>query len=176
MKISAEKLAALQRGADFMNSPPAQDLLAVVATIDDILRRAVDPQGRNSPIAARLAARVKLGTATPAEIGDVLTLAANPDFVPPGFLAAFQRLAAAPAAESPQTCYLAALLDHRLELGRWPHVAEGDRHAAKLFPAVMPDPSDPDGKHAFKRLRKQLRVDWLPLGKAGRPRKNRGQE
>jgi hypothetical protein len=158
--------------ADFSNSEHGRDMLRIAEIMGEISRRAVDPDGRNEPIAARLAARWKAATAVPGEAEDLLHLTGQ-GVLPEGFLATFQRLAARPSESSRQCSYLASLLDFRLKENRWPFAAQADRHAAGLFPESFAGCGNPatDGKVVFKRLRNSLGLDWLPKAKGGRPRK-----
>jgi hypothetical protein len=163
-ELPAETLAELRKIADEFNSPGGQDFFKMIRLLDEVSRRRVDPNGRNHPLAGRVAAGSLNG-------GDLLELLMDGN-LPPGFLSAVERMAAAPAQETREACYLLSLIDLRLLNDDWPTKAEATRHAIALFPAVfeaISDTGDKDHMKAFRRLREKLGVDWLMDGEGGRP-------
>jgi hypothetical protein len=164
MKIPAEKRAILKKIADHFNSPEGQDFFKTLRLVDEAQRRVVDPNGRNNPIAARVA----IGGLDGSDLIDLLM----GGHLPSDFLAAVERMAAAPAQETRESCYLRALIDLRLSSDDWPTKAEATRHAIALFPAIfegIADIGNDSSKKAWRRLRQKLGVDWLIDGDGGRP-------
>jgi len=172
MKPPREKLAALEAAAASLNRGPLADLLRLAEVMGGAVRRGVDGEARNHPEAARLAARMKAGALRPGEGDELFSLTAE-GRLPEGFLATVQRLADSPAKDNRQACYLVALVRFRANRGEWPGHAEADHYACENFPELFADMGHPsiDGKDGFKRLRKQLGLDWLPRKRGGRPRK-----
>lgn len=170
MKVPADKLEALRRAAEAMNSSGVQELLRLAAVAREASRREADPTGRNHPVAADFTARRAAGATTPGEAEELFKLAASGN-LPPRFLDTVQRLAENPPAESRQRAYLAALIDFRLRHEHWPHAAAADRHAIELFPDAFAGVGTDAGDKTFRRLREALGIDWLPEGRPGRPRK-----
>jgi hypothetical protein len=160
-KIPADKLAAAAGTAAALNSPEVSRMMALAS---ELSRRVLDPNARNHPTAARVAAGFVDGS-------DLLPLLMA-GILPKGFLASVERMATAPSQDNRESCLLAAVLDFWVENDSWPTKAGAARHAIALFPEIfegIADLGNDDNRKSWRRLRDKLALDFLTDGNPGRP-------
>lgn len=154
------------------------DLWRVLGLAVDRELRKVDPQARNDPNAASVASGMKRGAFKDEHKIDLMNRLLEGQ-LPEKFLATVERLYSADG-NSKEGAYLDALIEFYLTEGKWPNAHALDHHAIALHPEVFPlkgiDGISNDERKAFRRLRKNLEIDWLPEGKSGRPKKNGGHQ
>jgi hypothetical protein len=150
------------------------DLFRIAGVASDELRRKTDPQARNHPQAASIASDIRRGVFSDENQLELMKQLIGGQ-LPEKFLATVERLVSAPDVDSKERAYLNALIDFYLEKGEWPYAHALDRHAIALHPQLFSliniDEISTDERKAFRRLRKNLGIDWLPKGPSGRPSK-----
>lgn len=190
MNEDAEKAIEILKHPDFEITPEMEamasanggemtvenwvNVFRIAGLAADEIRRQTDPQGRNDPSAALIAADLKRNVFQDKDKVELIDQMMKGE-LPKNFVATVERLASAPDADSKERAYLNSLINFYLENGEWPHAHALDHHAIALHPQLFPlkkvDKVSSDERKAFRRLRKNLDIDWLPKGPSGKPPK-----
>lgn len=173
-EITSEMEAMARANGGEMTVEDWVDFFKIAGLAADEIRRQTDPQGRNDPRAALIAADLKRNVFQDKDKVELIDRMMRGQ-LPENFFATVERLASAPHGDSKERAYLNSLIDFYLEKGEWPHAHALDRHAIALHPQLFSlieiDEISTDERKAFRRLRGKLGIDWLPKGPSGKPPK-----
>jgi hypothetical protein len=127
----------------------------------DELIRSVDPHGRKNPMAAIIVAgRRRCISIFDSEefLSDLAKrISQDIDTGKTGFMQDMAELTGKSEVENRQCCYLTALLEFRKYEERWPTKRESEESALGSFPDIFRDVDEKE----WRRIRKQLRINWL---------------